>query len=51
MVDAGKGERAWAGISVGKASVSASNKLESVIETADADLYQDKKNNRQALSQ
>ena len=51
VVDAGKGERAWAGISVGKASVSAANKLESVIETADADLYQDKKNNREALSQ
>lgn len=51
VVDAGKGERAWAGISVGKASVSAANKLESVIETADADLYQDKKNSREALSQ
>ena len=51
MVEAGKGERAWAGISVGKAKVSAVNKLEEIIEVADTDLYKDKKNNRQSLSQ
>ncbi len=46
IAEAGKDERAWAGISVGKASVSAANELEQVIETADVDLYQDKKNSR-----
>ena len=46
IAEAGKYERAWAGISVGKASVSAANELEQVIETADVDLYQDKKNSR-----
>jgi diguanylate cyclase (GGDEF)-like protein len=46
MIDAGKGERAWAGISVGKAKMSAGDKLEEVIEVADADLYDHKKNNR-----
>lgn len=51
MLEAGKGERAWAGISVGKASLSAADKLEDVIETADMDLYHDKKNDRQFLSQ
>lgn len=51
MMDAGNGERAWAGISVGKARVTASHKLEEVIETADLDLYQDKEHNRQLLSQ
>lgn len=45
MAEAGKGERAWAGISVGKASISAADKLEEVMEEADMDLYQDKKNN------
>ena len=51
MMDAGKGERAWAGISVGKARVSAAHRLEEVIEAADLDLYQDKEHNRQVLSQ
>ena len=51
MVDAGKGERAWAGISIGKARLSAADKLEDVIEVADADLYGDKKNNRRFLFQ
>lgn len=51
VIDAGKGERAWASISVGKASFSATDKLEDVIETADADLYHDKKNNRKSVSQ
>ena len=51
IMDAGKGERAWAGISVGKARVSADHRLEEVIETADLDLYQDKERNRQLLSQ
>lgn len=46
IAEAGKDERAWAGISVGKASVSAANELEQVIVTADVDLYQDKKNSR-----
>ena len=47
ITDAGKDERAWAGISIGMASVSAAHKLEDVIETADMALYHDKKNNRQ----
>ena len=46
ITDAGKDERAWAGISIGMASVSAAHKLEDVIETADMALYHDKKNNR-----
>ena len=49
MIDVGKDERAWARISVGQASVSADAKLEDVIETADMDLYRDKKNNRKYL--
>lgn len=51
VTDAGKDEEVWAGISIGKASLSAADKLEAVIEMADTDLYQDKKNNRQSLSQ
>lgn len=51
MIDAGKGERAWAGISIGKARLSAADKLEDVIEVADAELYGDKKNNRRFLFQ
>ena len=50
VMNAGKGEKAWASISVGKASVSAAGQLEQVIEAADADLYQDKKNNRRRLN-
>lgn len=46
MRDAGKGERAWTSISIGKASLFTADKLEDVIEIADAELYQDKKNNR-----
>ena len=49
IVDAGKDEKAWAGISVGKASVSADKRLEEVIEIADIDLYEDKKYNRRSL--
>lgn len=51
MIDAGKDERAWARISVGQASVPADAKLEDVIETADMDLYRDKKNNWKYLSE
>lgn len=47
MADAGKGENAWTSISIGKARLSAADKLEDIIEAADADLYHDKKNNRQ----
>lgn len=47
MADAGKGEKAWTSISIGKARLSAADKLEDIIEAADADLYHDKKNNRQ----
>lgn len=50
IADAGQSERAWAGVSVGKARVSATSKFEDVIEAADAALYQDKKNNRQSPS-
>lgn len=51
MSDAGKGEKAWTSISVGKARLSAADKLEDIIEAADTDLYHDKKNNHQSLSQ
>lgn len=43
--EAGKGERAWAGISIGMARLTSADKLEDVIEAADAALYHDKKNN------
>lgn len=46
MMDAGKDETAWAGISIGKARIAASNQLEEVIEAADIDLYQDKNSSR-----
>lgn len=46
IIDAGKDERAWAGISVGKAYVSPTDQLEEVIEAADIDLYQDKNSSR-----
>lgn len=50
MAEAGKGENAWTSISIGKARLSAADKLEDIIEAADIDLYHDKKNNHQSLS-
>ena len=51
IADAGKDEKAWTSISIGKARLSAADKLEDIIEAADIDLYHDKKNHRHCLSQ
>ena len=44
MRDAGKGEKVWASISVGKTNVTADDRLEEVIGAADTALYLDKQN-------
>lgn len=47
VLEAGKEEKVWAGVSIGKASASVSYELEEVIGVADMDLYQDKRRRRQ----
>lgn len=51
LTDAGKDEQAWTSVSVGKARAFTSDKLEAVLEAADIDLYQDKKQSRQHHSE
>lgn len=51
LTDAGKDERAWTSVSVGKARAFAPDKLEAVLEAADVALYQDKKHSRQHHSE